>query len=274
MKNFRKTALVNDVNIFYRDTETEGPAILCLHGRFGRGETWIKFMRRYADSFRIIAPDQRGHGLSDKPIGKYTADEMAEDMAKLIAHCELEKVIVVGHSTGGRIAAYLAAMIPAQIVALVILDQPASGPTQASNLPLSEIPPTDSFTRDWPLPFSNFEDAKAFILDKGGSEIKLKYYMDSLFETESGYEMMFSRQATSAIFEYQQDWHHLLPSFRCPVLLIRAQGGDHVTDEEWRRMQETISDVDAYEVSKPDHHVYLSAPEEFYSYFDRFLSRL
>ena len=119
----RKSFKIGGLKVFYRDTLTNGPTILCLHGRYGRGETWIDFMYRYGNEYRIIAPDQRGHGLSDKPVSKYTADEMADDMAELIKGCDCKPVILVGHSMGGRIAGYLAALYPDMVYALAILNK-------------------------------------------------------------------------------------------------------------------------------------------------------
>jgi pimeloyl-ACP methyl ester carboxylesterase len=106
----RDIARLKSVDIFYRDTKTEGPAILCLHGRWGRGETWVDFIQHYGNKYRVIAPDQRGHGLSGKPISKYTAEEMAADMVELLEYLELDSVILVGHSMGGRVAGYLTAL--------------------------------------------------------------------------------------------------------------------------------------------------------------------
>ncbi|WP_211296438.1 alpha/beta fold hydrolase [Paenibacillus donghaensis] len=57
---YRNIAKLNNVELFYLDTQTEGPVILCLHGRWGRAETWVDFMKHYGDHYRVIAPDQRG----------------------------------------------------------------------------------------------------------------------------------------------------------------------------------------------------------------------
>ena len=79
----RNIVTINGIDIFYLDTKTKGDTIICLHGRWGRGETWIDLMQHYGERYRIIAPDQRGHGLSGKPVSKYTADEMASDIIAL-----------------------------------------------------------------------------------------------------------------------------------------------------------------------------------------------
>ncbi len=135
---------VNGINIFYRDTEEGEQTMLCLHGKWGRGETWSDFISRYRDRYRVVAPDQRGHGLSDKPVARYAAEDFAEDAYRLIEHLDCAPVIVVGHSMGGRAAAFLTALYPNMVKGCVILDIPADGPRKAiSDLPPEEVKPVD-----------------------------------------------------------------------------------------------------------------------------------
>lgn len=267
-------ARLDNIDIFYRDTKTEGPAILCLHGRWGRGETWADFIQQYGEDYRVIAPDQRGHGLSGKPVSRYTAEEMAADMVELVHFLQLDSAIVVGHSMGGRIAGYLAALYPHLAKALAILDKSASGPAQPSLLPPDQLPLVDPVTKDWPLPFASLAEAGDFIRQAMESDLSYQYFMNSLIETVEGYQMMFSSQAMVANIAYEESWFHLLPKIECPVLLIRAQGGEAVPDQDFRKMQALLGDCLAYEVSDPDHNVHLSNRAEFYSYFDEFLKRI
>jgi pimeloyl-ACP methyl ester carboxylesterase len=147
------------INIFCRDTASSGPTILCLHGLYGRGETWRDFMLRYQDKYRIVAPDQRGHGLSDKPIERYAPQDFAADANDLIQQLECGPAIVVGHSMGGRVAGFLAALFPQSVKAVAILDVGAYGPDNLSNLRPHQIPQVDELTSNWPTPYPTYEDA-------------------------------------------------------------------------------------------------------------------
>lgn len=69
-------------------------------------------MRCYENSYRLIAPVQRGHGISGKPTDAYKADDFVQDTFGLLGHLRCESVIVMGHSMGGRIVGYLPAMYP------------------------------------------------------------------------------------------------------------------------------------------------------------------
>ncbi len=275
VKIYRNTVKLNDINIFYRDTMTEGTTILCLHGRMGRGETWVDFMKYYGKKYRIIAPDQRGHGLSSKPVSKYTAEEMAADMVAFIKKLGINSVIVVGHSMGGRIAGFMAVLYPEFIKALVILDKSANGKEKPNPLPLDEIPQIDPFTRNLPLPFTSFNNAKSYIRKVVDSELGYNYFMESLIETTKGYELMYSTQAISANIEYEYSWFHLLPQIKCPVAMIRATGHNvAVPKKDFDKMKSLIADCVCFEMSNPNHNVHLSDTKEFYGYLDSFLKKI
>lgn len=273
IKIHRSVVKLNGINIFFRDTKTNGPTILCLHGRWGRGETWTDFMQQYGDKYRVIAPDQRGHGLSDKPVSKYTVEEMAADMIALLDYLKSDSVILVGHSMGGYIAGYIAATYPKYVRALAILDKSASGPEKKNILPLDQVENVDPVTKDWPLPFSSLKEAQEFIRKEMESELSYQYFMNSLIETVNGYDMMFSRQAMAANIAYYENWFHLLPKIKCSVMLVRASGKEAVSDEDFKKMQSFLHNCISYEMSNPDHNVHLSDKNEFYKYFDDFLNK-
>ena len=98
--------------------------------------------------------------------------------------------------------------------------------------------------------------------------------MNSLVETVDGYQMMFSAQAIAANIAYYENWYHLLPKIKCPVMLVRSGSHEGVPDADWQKMQSLIANCSAYEMSHPDHNVHLGNEEEFYRYFDEFLSKL
>lgn len=274
IKIYRSTVKINGIDIFYRDTKTKGSAILCLHGRWGRGETWIDFMQHYGNKYRVIAPDLRGHGLSGKPISKYTADEFAIDILELLKFLEIDSVILVGHSMGGHIAGYFAAKYPKYVKALAILDKSANGPEKQNDIALEKIEVLDPVTKDWPLPFVSLVEARHYIKSKMESKCSYEYFMNSLYETVEGYKMMFSTQAIAANIAYYKNWFDLLPKIKCPVMLVKAAGDEAVSEVDFIKMQSMISDCMAYKMTNSDHSVYLANKKEFYRYFNEFMEYL
>lgn len=230
-------------------------------------------MRHYGEKHRIIAPDLRGHGLSGKPISKYTAEEMSKDMIDLMDFLNINSAIVVGHSMGGHIAGYMAAAYPEYVKALAILDKSASGPEKQNEAALEKVEINDPVTNNWPLPFTSLSEAQETIRRDMQSDLSYQYFMNSLMETVDGYEMMFSTQAIAANIAHYSDWFKLLPKIKCPVMLLKAKGNDAVSDADFKKMKSMIPNCMAYEMSAPDHNVHLSNTKEFYEYFDEFLEK-
>ncbi|QEL18674.1 alpha/beta fold hydrolase [Limnoglobus roseus] len=104
----------NGVKIAYLD-EGAGEAVVLLHG-FGTSaaEMWTKMPFATTQfvtalkGYRVLAPDHRGHGKSDKPHDpKQYGKAMAEDVVRLLDHAKVKKAHVVGYSMGAMIAGRL-----------------------------------------------------------------------------------------------------------------------------------------------------------------------
>lgn len=269
----RNIAKLKDIDMFYFDTKTEGSIILCLHGRYGRAETWHDFINHYGKQYRIIAPDQRGHGLSSKPLSEYSAEEMAGDIIELLDLLSIDSVILVGHSMGGTVAGYLASEYPEYIKSVAILDKSAAGP-EPNKQSLDKSQLYDPFIKDWPSSFATLNQAMSFFKQVTESVLEYQYFMNSLEETIDGYQMMFSPKAMAINIANYQGWFQLLSNIKCLVLLIRASGHEAVSDEDLIKMQSLIPKSIAFDMSHPDHNVHLGNKEEFYNYFDEFLKKM
>lgn len=99
----------------------EGPPVVLLHGLFGAGRNWGGIQKRLALRHRVLAPDLRNHGESDRaPAMDYAA--MAEDVCEVIARRGLAPAAVLGHSMGGKVAMALALRHGAMVSRLVVAD--------------------------------------------------------------------------------------------------------------------------------------------------------
>ena len=114
---------VNNININYIDHHSDGPILLLMHGLTGNGHAFDGLIAAGLDKgYRVICPDLRGNGLSDKPAFCYTVEEHVQDILGLISHLGEKKVYLGGHSFGGFLAFYIAANYPDVVNKLVILD--------------------------------------------------------------------------------------------------------------------------------------------------------
>jgi len=96
------TITVKDgTTIYYKDWGS-GPAITFSHGWPLNADAWdpqLLFLAQHG--FRVVAHDRRGHGRSSQPSSGNDMDTYADDLAAVIETLKLDKVIAVGHSTGG-----------------------------------------------------------------------------------------------------------------------------------------------------------------------------
>jgi 3-oxoadipate enol-lactonase len=112
------------VQLAYRTWGPAGaPPLVLLHALGEQSPDWAPVARALASSWRVYAPDLRGHGASDW-AGPYTIEQLATDLAALLDALELEQVALGGHSIGGPPAYLYAARYPGRVTRLV-LEEPA-----------------------------------------------------------------------------------------------------------------------------------------------------
>lgn len=95
--------------------------LIFIHGLFGSLGNLGMLARAYFDSHHVIQIDVRNHGLSGhSPEMNYA--RMAQDILETLDELNIEKIILIGHSMGGKIAMHLAQIQPSRVEKLVVLD--------------------------------------------------------------------------------------------------------------------------------------------------------
>src|SRR5216683_7115783 len=115
----------------WRDESSRGrePPVLLLHGLSSNARYWDRLARNLVGR-RLIALDQRGHGLTGRPpkapdlAGGYSMDALLDDAAFVIGQLGLAAPVVVGHSWGATVALELAGTRPGLASGLVFIDGP------------------------------------------------------------------------------------------------------------------------------------------------------
>ncbi len=98
------------------------PALVFIHGLASNARIWDLTAPALASDFRLVALDQRGHGLSAKPAEGYDFATITGDLAAAIAALGLHQPLLVGHSWGANVALQLAADQPALLCGIVLVD--------------------------------------------------------------------------------------------------------------------------------------------------------
>lgn len=103
-----------------------GDPLLILHGLFGSWDNWHPVARALSRRFRVYVPDLRNHGDSfHSPQFDY--DAMAGDIRNLLDALALDRAVLIGHSMGGKVALRFAALHPARVQRLVVVDMTHRG---------------------------------------------------------------------------------------------------------------------------------------------------
>jgi non-heme chloroperoxidase len=116
--------------------DRKGEAIVFLHAYV---DSWYWFSRvlpLLSPEYHAFAPDQRGHGESDKPECCYTADDFAADVDAFMDAVGIEAATLVGHSSGGLIAQRVALSYPRRVSRLALIGSPT---TLLNNEDLTEL---------------------------------------------------------------------------------------------------------------------------------------
>ena len=104
----------------------KGPLIVMIHGFPDFWYTWRKQMDALSGRYRVVAVDQRGYDLSDRPAGieNYAMPLLVNDIGAVIKAEGRDSAVIVGHDWGGAVAWSLAMTHPEWLQALVILNLP------------------------------------------------------------------------------------------------------------------------------------------------------
>jgi len=238
------TATVNGIRLTYSDTG-RGVPLLCLHGGMGvdGGALRVPGILDLATlGVRVIIPDQRGHGQSERTNQReYSHGTWAVDAHELIRSLGLSRVALLGHSYGGFLALEYAKRWPESLSHLVLVATSA-GPVSVQALNVStDAELREHFRSVWPWFFV-------------GSD---KHW--PLFET-----LQFSADAYTAAFTRelpQYDCREQVPGLGVPTLLIVGTGDPYCAHMKW--LAEHLPDARLCVLDRAGHFPFVEAAELF-----------
>jgi pimeloyl-ACP methyl ester carboxylesterase len=258
----------------------DGPPLLLVHGWPETWYAWRLLMPALARDFEVIAIDQRGIGLSDKPADGYDTATLAGDLVALMDALGHERFAVAGHDTGFAIGYALAADHPDRVDRVALAEIP--GPPGAAPSPPVFVPSAVN-DRLWHIPFNRVEKLPEqlvagredvffgyeFAIQGGNLPADVvDYYVGMLSDPESlRGSFGFYRGLDATLAQQQQRQGKRLAM---PVLAIggAASYGDHVAEA----MQLVADDVQSVVIPGTGHWVAEDAPEEMLAALTAFLA--
>ncbi|GAA4483521.1 alpha/beta hydrolase [Actinoallomurus oryzae] len=244
----------------YLDFGGQGRPLLALHGHLYEGRTWAQLAEALAPQWRVIAPDQRGHGDSDR-AASYTRDDYVADAIALLDHLGIGQAVTLGHSGGGITAFQIAARHPERVSAIVNVEGPVCD--------LDDGPSALSFVQSMPYTASD----RQALLDAIGPLAPM--LGDKLRPTaDGGWRLPFHPQDTITSEEgthgdHWADW----TSTECPALFVLARNSQVITPEEGRQIVARRANTRLAELDG-DHFAHTTDPDGFAAAVKNFLDTL
>jgi pimeloyl-ACP methyl ester carboxylesterase len=252
----------------------EGTPLLFLHGFSNDAHVWDLIAPVIAPHYRVLAFDQRGHGDSDRdPEGRYDHETMARDVNAALESLGIARVVIVGHSMGGRVAMRFAGLFPEKLAGLVVVDSApdldARGTTRIS---------LDVQQQDWSFgSVAEYERVlqRQYAVTKPELLAKLAVHWtrrreDGRYELKLDPGFMKARQgvtAEAAKAWSEQEAKHLwaaLAGLPCPALVVRGAASDVMSAEVADKMVDDVIPKAVLEtIARAGHSVMLDNPEAF-----------
>jgi pimeloyl-ACP methyl ester carboxylesterase len=263
-------------------TGGDGPPLLLVHGWPQTWYAWRMLMPALARDFWVVAVDQRGIGLSDKPQDGYDTASLASDLVKLMDALGHQRFALYGTDTGMPIAYALAADHPGRVDRLAVSEAPLPGISPSP--PLLLPPPLNA--RLWHLTFNQLPEINERLVtgrediffgaefDASAGTNKLppevvKYYIDTLAASPDHLRGSFGiYRAFPAIIA--QNEQRKTRRLTLPVLAIG--GSESAGEGPGNVMRLAADDVQAVVLAGSGHWVAEQAPEQLLAALTAFLA--
>lgn len=261
----------------------EGPPLLLVHGWPQTWYAWRLVMPALARDFEVIAVDQRGIGLSDKPREGYDVGTLANDLVALMDALDHERLALYGTDTGMPIAYAVAADHPERIERLVVSEAPLPGISPSP--PLFVPPPLNA--RLWHLMFNQLPAEVNEALVRGREDVffgaefaasagtrklpeeAVSYYIETLVADPEALRGSFGfyRAIPTSAAQNEERKNRRLPM---PVLALGGEesGGENPANA----MKLVADDVLGAVLAGAAHWVAEQAPEELLAALTEFLA--
>jgi pimeloyl-ACP methyl ester carboxylesterase len=246
-----------DPRLHLRSWGGEGTPLMLLHGMGGHTHWWDTTAPLLADSFKPVALDFHGMGDSDwRPDGSYTTETWVSDIEDARHAMGWERMLLCGHSLGGRIALEYAARHPGRLLGVVAVD---FLPEFYAN---SNRRFEKTRSRKQPVYSDREVMIKRYHLQPPGTALKEEELhalaKKSLRKTPEGFTWKFDWRAFA--YEYGMIWD-LLPKIKVPALIVRGALSTVMSHEQYQRCLKELPGAKGVEIPKAYHHVPLDTPK-------------
>lgn len=244
-----------------------GKPLFILHGLFGSSDNWQTLGKQFAEDFTVYFIDQRNHGRSPHSA-EHNYSLMSDDLLELIQDENLGKVILMGHSMGGKTAMHFTINHPEKVEKLVVVDiSPKKYPVTNRDIieALEKVNLNEVKTR------KEVEE----ILTKEITNIgTLQFLLKNLYwneEQKLAWRFNLETLKTNIALVGEATPKPSTP-LQMPVLFVKGGKSDHMFNVDTKLIHEMFSNVKIETIPEAGHWVHADKPNEFYRVVSEFLN--
>ncbi|MBF7091800.1 alpha/beta fold hydrolase [Flavobacterium sp. ALJ2] len=254
--------------MLYSKIEGEGKPLLILHGFLGMSDNWKTLGTQFAaDGFQVHILDLRNHGRSFHS-DIFTYEAMVQDVFEYCQANNLDKVDIIGHSMGGKIAMFFAAIHPEKVNKLIVADiAPKYYPQHHQDI-LAGLNAVDFSVK----PSRNDVEAilAAYISDFGTRQ----FLMKNLYWLEPGQlAFRFNLPVFNTNLEVIGKELDANLVFNNATLFIRGGASRYILDSDFENIKQHFPDSNIETIPNVGHWLHAENPKMFYGLSIEFLKK-
>lgn len=241
-----------DVNYFVSGPESE-EAVVMLHGWGANIELFRNAAALISTKYKVAAPDMPGFGETPEPPAEWTVDDYTDFAVKFISALGLKKVILLGHSFGGRVIIKMANRkdLPFEITKIIFVDAAGIKPEKSAEQKMKES--VSKFGK-------KLLSGTPKLLNKLQSMTGSQDYRDA--------SPLMRRILVNVVNEDLKD---LLPNIKQSTLLIWGTADTATPLSDAKLMEQLIPDAGLAEIPGCGHYSFLENPVLFNAIITSFL---
>jgi len=253
------------LNLAYREIGTGDPIVI-LHGLMGSENNWRSIAKQLALTHHVFTVDLRNHGKSPHSESM-SYQEMAEDLNLLLDHLSLEKIILMGHSLGGKAAMTFALNYAKRLSHLLVIDiAPVSYYDRHS--PLIEILQKVDFDK------LRTREAIEQSLKKQIPDNSMRLFLlQNLQRTNQSFKWKCNLEAIKNAMAQLTDFptESVEKTFSKPALFIGGSDSDYVLRQHYSIIYQLFSNNNIVMIKNAGHWVHANQPQIFIKTVSNFI---
>jgi len=232
-----------------------GKPFVILHGLFGSSDNWQTIAKKIAEYYTVFSVDMRNHGHSPWS-NQFSINDMTNDVKKLFLDLNINEVILIGHSMGGKVAMTFAQKYPEMLKKMIVVD-----------IGIKKYPPHHQHILkainaiDLNI-IKTREEAKKHFLNFIESEDTIQFLLKNLYWKDN---KLTWRMNISVI---EQNIHNILNEIEqkeCNVqtLFIRGDKSNYILENDFLDIETTFIDSQIITIPNSGHWIHAEQPEAF-----------